>query len=332
MTAKDQVFLYCFLLYEGQDQQILSFLPDDRARLVQKEAKRYDRFPKEVRMTLVTKLLGYLVQHVRNRNLERIHPSWIAETLAKESPQVAFIVLERLSPEYRKTVLDLYVKLRTAPPMTYVTPNAGDAIFQLFTGRFEPMSAPWGESQLTLQNIYLLKQEEIFLFLKHVGVREIARASSIAGKNALAALVTRFPANLQQDFLNGIKVASGDDQEKVKLAAKRLSQIDLASMSMDEATLKVGLTKMGGSLRNQKSTAVKIAQALPYSFGMILLEAREEMEAADNEEQELLGILRELVESQKIDRQQVDSLFSSIARARPSTVSSEARKLERNNL
>jgi hypothetical protein len=279
-------------------------------------------------MTLVSKLLGYLVQHVRNRNLERIHPSWIAEALIKEPPQVAFLILERLSPEYRKTVLDLYTKTRPAPPMTYVAQQSVDAIFQLFSLRFEPMSAPWGESQLTLQNIYLLKQEEIFVFLKHVGVREIARASSIAGKNALAALVTRFPTNLQQDFVNGIKAAASDPAEKVKLAAKRLSQIDLASMSMDEATLKVGLTKIGGSLQNQKATAVKIAQALPYSLGMILLEAREQMEAGENEEQELVGILRELVDSQKIDRQQVDSLFSSIARARPSTTTSGVRKLE----
>jgi hypothetical protein len=191
------------------------------------------------------------------------------------------------------------------------------------------MSAPWGESQLTLQNIYLLKQEEIFVFLKHIGVREIARASSVAGKTALAALVTRFPSDLQEDFLNGIKAASGDSSDKIKLAAKRLSQIDLASMSMDEATLKVGLTKLGGSLKNNKSTAVKIAQALPHSLGVILLDAREQMESGDNEEQELLVILRELVDANKIDRQQVDSLFSSIARARPSTVSSESKKIDR---
>lgn len=328
MTAKDQVFLYCFLLYEGQDQQVLNFLPDERAKLVQKEARRYDRFPKEVRMTLVSKLLGYLVQHVRNRNLERIHPSWIADALTKEPPQIASIVLERLSPEYRRNVLDTYTKTRPLPPTTYVPHPSADAIFQLFSARFEPMSAPWGESQLTLQNVYLLKQEEIFVFLKHIGVREIARASSIAGKNALAALVTRFPKDLQQDFLNGIKAATGDNAEKVKLATKRLSQIDLASMSMDDATLKVGLTKMGGSLRNQKETATKIAQALPHSFGMILLESREQMESGDNEEQELLSILRELIDNNKIDRQQVDSLFSSVARVRPSTVSSEARKLD----
>ena len=329
MTAKDQVFLYCFLLYEGQDQQILNFIPEDRAKLLQKEARRYDRFPKEVRMTLVSKLLGYLVQHVRNRNLERIHPSWVAEALIQESPQVAAILLEKFSPEYRKQVVEFYTKHRTVPPQSYAATQAAEAIFQLFVTKFEPMSAPWGESQLTLQNIYLLKQEEIFIYLKHIGVREIARASSIAGKNALAALVTRFPVDLQQDFLNGIKAAAGDPAEKVKLATMRLSQIDIASMSMEDATLKVGLTKMGGSLRNDPTTAKKIAQALPHSLGVILLEAREQMETGDNEEQELLVILRELVESKKIDRQQVDSLFSSIARARPSTIHSESRKLDR---
>src|SRR5688572_5149190 len=130
MTAKDQVFLYCFLLYEGQDQQILSFLADERAKVVQKEARRYDRFPKEVRMTLVSKLLGYLVQHVRNRNMERIHPTWIAELLAKEPPQVAAIIFDRLSPEFRKQVVELYGKLRPAAPAAYVPQQSADAIFQ----------------------------------------------------------------------------------------------------------------------------------------------------------------------------------------------------------
>ena len=97
MTVKDQVFLYCLLLYESnQEQQMLGFLPENRAKMIQKEARRYDRFPKEVRMTLVTKLLGYIVQHVRNRNMERIHPSWMANALEKESHQV--LSLSRIGP------------------------------------------------------------------------------------------------------------------------------------------------------------------------------------------------------------------------------------------
>jgi len=319
MTVKDQVFLYCFLLYEGEDKQILSLLPDERAKLVQKEARRYDRFPKEVRMTLVSKLLGYLVQHVRNRNMERIHPSWIADSLEKESPKVRAILLNRLSSEYRKEVEQLIKSQTAAPP--YVPQQSSDAIFQLFAMRFAPMSAPWGESQLTLQTLFLLKQEEMFIFLKHVGVREIARASSIAGKNPLAALVSRFPPALQEDFLNELKKVSGDTGDKVKLATKRLSQIDLASMSMEDATLKVGLTKLGASLKDEKEAASKIAQRLPRSLGMVVLDAMKEMEAGQEEQQELSFILRDLVDKGKIDRQQVDSLFSSIARARPSGIS-----------
>jgi hypothetical protein len=328
MTAKDQVFLYCFLLYEGQDQQLLQYLPEDRAKLVQKEAKRYDRFPKDVRMTLVSKLLGYLVQHVRNRNLERIHPTWIAEKLATDHPQIAWIILEKLTPEYRQQVTEHYLKLRPAPQPAYVLSQSADAIFQIFSLGFEPMSAPWGESQLTVQNIYLLKQEELKMFLRHAGVREIARASSIAGKNALAALVTRFPQSMQQDFLDGIRASSGEPAEKIKLAAKRLSLIDLSSMPMEEATMKVGLTKLGASLNKDPSNATKIAQAMPYALGMVLLKARDEMESGEDEQQELELLLRELIDKKKIDRRHVDSMFSSITRARPSGVNSEVRKLQ----
>jgi hypothetical protein len=270
-------------------------------------------------MTLVSKLLGYLVQHVRNRNIERVHPTWIAAALENETHQIAAIILNRFSPEYRKQILQNFTKthLLTAG---YAPPQSAEAIFHIFSGRFASMSAPWGESQLTLKTLYLLKQEEMFVYLRHLGVREIARASSIAGKNALAALVMRFPPELQEDFLNGIKLASGEGPEKQKLAAKRLSQIDLASMSMEEATLRVGLSKLGAGLKQDKETAVKIAQRLPRGLGVILLEAREEMEAGNEEDPELLSILRDLIQKEKIDRQQVDSLFSSVARARPSGI------------
>ena len=43
MTVKDQIFLYCLLLYENQDQQLVTLLPEERSKIIQKEAKRYDR-------------------------------------------------------------------------------------------------------------------------------------------------------------------------------------------------------------------------------------------------------------------------------------------------
>jgi hypothetical protein len=318
VTVKDQVFVYCLLLYEGnQDSQLLKFLPEARAAMIQKEAKRYDRFPKEVRLTLVTKLLGYIVQHVRNRSMERIHPSWIAKAIEKESHQVLSIILTHFSPDYRRRILENFTKTHLlATP--YLPPKASEAIFQIFSLRFEAMSAPWGENQLTLTTLFLLKEEEMFVFLKHAGVREIARAFSVAGKQALAALVTRFPPDLQGDFLNGIKSATSEGTDRQKLAAKRLGKIDIASLPMEEATTMVAAIKLGACFKEDKQKALRTAQRLPYHLGMILLEAREEMEAAPDDEQELVSILRDLIEKKKIDQQNVSSMFSSAIRGRPS--------------
>ena len=80
MTVKDLLFVYCFLIYESQSDEIFAALPPERAELLKKELKKFERFPKEVRLTLVLKLLGYLVQHVRNPHLEMIHPTWIADS------------------------------------------------------------------------------------------------------------------------------------------------------------------------------------------------------------------------------------------------------------
>jgi hypothetical protein len=320
VTVRDQVFLYCLLLYEGnQDPDTIKFLPESRAGLIQKEARRYDRFPKEVRMTLVTKLLGYIVQHVRNRNLERVHPSWIAHALEKEPHQVLSLILSNFSPDYRRRVLEHFTKTHLlATP--YLPEKASEALSQIFSLRFVPMSAPWGENQLTLRTLFLLKEEEMSTFLKHAGVREIARAFSVAGKQALAALVTRFPVELQEDFLNGIKSVAAEGAERQKLATKRLSKFDVASLPMAEATLMVAATKLGACFKNEKMIALRTAQRLPHHLGVILLEAREEMDAAPDEEEELISILGDLIQKKKIDQQHVDSIFSSVVKARPSGI------------
>src|SRR6185503_15806059 len=107
MTVKDLLFVYCFLIYESQSEEIFSVLPPERAELLQKELKKFDRFPKEVRLTLVLKLLGYLVQHFRNPHLEMIHPTWIAESLRKEDTSTIHMILSQFSSDFRRQVYAL---------------------------------------------------------------------------------------------------------------------------------------------------------------------------------------------------------------------------------
>ena len=106
MTVRDQAFLYCFLIYGQQKEEILAVLPAERAEMLKKEVKKFDRFPKEVRLTIVLKLLGYLVQHIRNRNLEMVHPTWIAESLRNENASITLGILNQFSSDYRERVLD----------------------------------------------------------------------------------------------------------------------------------------------------------------------------------------------------------------------------------
>src|SRR5688500_6081446 len=101
MTVKDLLLVYCHLIYEGQSEQIFTVIPAERSEMLKKELKKFDRFPKEVRLTLVLKLLGYLVQHFRNPHLEMIHPTWIAESLRKEEPKTVHMILSQFSPDYR---------------------------------------------------------------------------------------------------------------------------------------------------------------------------------------------------------------------------------------
>ena len=302
MTVKDLLFVYCYLIYESQSDQILTGLPQERSDLVKKELKKFERFPKEVRLTLVLKLLGYLVQHVRNPHLEMIHPTWIAESLRKEYPHVITTILSQFSNEYRKQVQQaLMLNTGMLPrPSTSVLMESVDVIFQIFCQRFAAMGPPWGDPELSVDTMYLLKDEDLLTLIKQVGVQEIARSFAIAGNDVLAVLLSRFPAELHDDFLRGIKTAKGESADKQKTAAKRLNKYDLKSMPMEEATLRVGLTKIASILSKKSDVARKIAQSIPFELGMIILQADHEEAGTEGEEEEVMSTLRQLITRQKI--------------------------------
>src|SRR3990172_7528031 len=111
--------------------------------------------------------------------------------------------------------------------MPPVSSQVMEMLLYVFSSRFSPMGAPWGESQLNIETLYLLKEDELITFLRHAGVREMASALSVAGKDALAALISRFPADMQQDCLNALRRAKSDAAEKRKIATSRLNQYDL---------------------------------------------------------------------------------------------------------
>jgi hypothetical protein len=300
LTVRDLIFLYCFSIYDQANQDVLASLPAERSELLNGELKKFERFPKEVRLNVVLKLLGYLIQHVRNPHIEMIHPSWIADSLKKEDYQTKITILNKFSPEYRSQVAGL---LKLTPPSglrnEMTSTESNDVIFQIFSNRFASMAPPWGESELSADTIYLFKSEDLMFVMMQLGIREIARAFTLAGKDILAALVSRFPKELQEDFLKGIRLASGETPEKQKIATKRLSKYDLASVPLEDVTLKLGIVKVGAMLQNKSSIKRKIAQRIPSEYGILLLQATGEESEMDGGE-EMMGIVHRLINKKKI--------------------------------
>lgn len=312
MTVQDQVFLYCYLIYEQQNEEILKHLPQDRAETMRRELKKFERFPKEVRLTMSLKLLGHLVQHVENRHLEMIHPSWMADILRKQTAQVVFDILEQFPEEYAQHVL-AEIGGATEPvenPMASLSSDAVQVVLRLLSRHFEPMSAPPGEPHLTLETLYLLRESDLLLLMKYIGILEMARAFTLAGKDVLAAVVSRFPPDMQDDFLNAVKIAKGDTTEKQKIATRRLSKIDLTSLPLEEAALKVGLMKAGSVLHQERELARKIAQRMSIGLGTMLLESEAEETATDDETQEIMAVITDMIQRNKIDNDFLRTRFS----------------------
>lgn len=312
MTLRDQAFLYAYLIYGQQREEIFSVLPAERVQMFKKEIGKFEKFPREVRLTMVLKLFGYLYQHVKQKNLEMIHPSWIAESLRKESPQVVHGILNRFSSEYKQRLMDtaeLSTGLLSAPER-FEAPANMQLIFDVFCGRFETMTAPWGNPELSVETIYLLKEEDLLTLVQQAGIGEIARAFATAGKKTIAVAVSRFPAHLQEDFLARIKKARTEDQAKHKMAAKRLSEY--STVSPDVAMMNLGLFKLAGILRGSPALLRRVGQRLPRAMGLILFEKARDAESLSGEAAEILEILRDLIAAGKIDKTYVETRFASL--------------------
>jgi hypothetical protein len=302
MKIQDRVFLHCLIVYEQQNDQIFSVIPEARAEALKKELKKFDRYPKQVRLNLISNMLGYLVKQVRNPHLEMIHSSWIADALKNEGPQTIAAVLGQFPLEFKEQVWTLLN--RTQPPSSSAVESASresiDAIFQIFSKRFASMAPPFGEPEVSIETMYLLNEEDLKTLIKHIGIREMSRSFAIVGNDVIAALISRFPVSLRTDFLNGIKAAKEEPQEKQKIATKRLSKYDLSSMPLEETTLKVGTVKLSSVLKKKRDVARRIAQRIPMDLGMILLQTETEDVALEAEEEEVMSTMRTLISKQKI--------------------------------
>jgi hypothetical protein len=314
MTVQDQVFLYCFVIYEQQNEEILKYLPPTRAETMRKELKKFERFPKEVRLTMTLKLLAHLVQHAQNPHLEMIHPTWMADILGNQSPQVLFDILDQFPEEYARQVV-AHVGAAVEPvdnPMASLSADTVHVILRLLSKHFAPMSASSGEPDLTLETLYLLREEDLLLLMKHIGILEMARAFTLAGIDIMAAVYNRFPAEMREDFLNAVRIAKSESTEKQKIATKRMSKIDLTSLSLEEATLKVGLMKAGSVLHEKGELARKIAQRMPMNLGMILLQTETEEGATEDEMHEIMTVIADMIERNRIDKDYIKARFSAI--------------------
>jgi hypothetical protein len=280
--------------------------------MVTRELHKFDRFPKEVRLTIVLKLLGYLVQHVRNRHLEMVHPTWIAESLRNEDPQIVLEILNQFSADFRNSVTN-YLQPSVAPvanPLKTGSLDCNQVVFDIFCNRFAPMSAPWGEAELGLETLYLLKGEDVMTLVTEIGFREIGRAFALAGKAAVTAAVNRVPEERREDFLEAVRAAMNNPPERNKLAAQRLSA--LASRPLEESILRLGLKRLAVILRDWTVALRKLAQRIPRDLGLSLLSQDDGSEAgAEGEDVEIMEALQQLINDGRIDKDYVETRFRS---------------------
>jgi hypothetical protein len=123
-------------------------------------------------------------------------------------------------------------------------------------------------SELSVETISQLNAEELLLFLRELGLRELAIAFRGVGRGPLTELCRRLGPEEAERLLEVIRDLPNTDAQETKLAQRTIRAISLEHRSKSEIIEEAGLSKLFEAIRDLDPTCKQtIAYRLPRRIG-----------------------------------------------------------------
>ncbi len=248
--------------------ELYRFIPQELEKPLVEATRQLLSLPKKERERGLKAELKKIIHSEHQDILAQINPGWFLEVLKQESPLLISLILKNLPSDSAKFILEkLSPEIREKLPGTEkqisVSSEWMDIVKSCFESRFPLRFVPSLEEQTDLPHFYFLKTEQWLVFLRELGVNQLAKAFQGVDRSAFKALMHRLSLRDAKELQAQAKQLSEVSSRELKEAQMLLLALPVDTLNPEELFLEVGIAFFTKGLVAQDE---KFVQALQYKL------------------------------------------------------------------
>ena len=313
--TKHQLIAALILLDEEMESSSLLETVSDAERGFLEEAIRsWSELDPKVRPSILKQFIRTARTQEEFAGIGDIHPAWLLEPLKKESPRVIGVILRHMPSKHVRYILERLPR-RTVEKMpqlveAFCVPRE---ILSVVRHRFEKNFLPFHSSRslktFDFSHLYYLRNEELDLLFRELGMSELALSLSKMSKKIVRALLHRFSVSDAKGLVNKIK--DYQSMDKRETAEAQYTVLELVSQELGQekflrelgiAALAKGFTPGSDFLYQSVKQKLDPAQAYLLKRYIDLHAQRGDLILAKKRQKWVLDHISRLSEEVRIDK------------------------------
>lgn len=259
--------------------ELMDFLDKNDQVQVKKIMQEFNKFEGDERRYELATELKKLSETQADVSSLWIDPSWYAELLINENPQVIRLIISHLPMDQQKKIIQSFPKNLAEKISHFKAEKRPKRVaLQLLRKYFEsklpplPIASKQVDAEtLTFEHVMLLPCDRLLEFFKEIGLVEMAVAFHAVSRSAIRAILHRMNTHDACKLQQLIKDMAEPSQKSSNEAQLNIVSMDFNHISPDNFFLEVGMQFFSKALLpEQKLLAQSIQYKLPQEMGYLL--------------------------------------------------------------
>lgn len=261
-VRQEMLAALCLMENGDQGRSLLQFLPPEEEEALARFGNRFMRSEGQIDGRQIARRIRELARLETWSGLEEIHPDWILEALADESPLVLGIVLRFLSGEKARRLLarlpaTIRVRLPGLRESFEVAGEIVDLVRALLERRLGLRLPPRGAS-FSFAHVAWMKGEDLRVLFRELGLGEIRRAFSGAERSRFRAFLSRFSPSQAREIRERIDGAGAVSKAAREQAQMHLVAISLPTLPPEELFREIGFSVFARAIEKGEEELVRL--------------------------------------------------------------------------
>lgn len=249
----------------GEEKSVFELLrfvsPEDEKHLVESchellsinKAERTPLIAKELKKTLQAEKLSFLGE---------VHEDWFVEALKEEKRLGLGVLLQLVPSEKVKSILQALPEelKKNLPPLkqsSHIPPDLLQQIKRRFEVQFQLEGLFRKTEAPSLNWLYFLKLEELFLFFRKVGLEQLAKAFKALHKSVLRAILNRLLLKDAKELQKKVKALETLSSQELREAQMLILNLPLETIAAEDLFYEVGIAFCAKAFRHEDFMLVK---------------------------------------------------------------------------